>query len=135
MDITTMTLTVFNLIYPIITSKSGKKIRDDFSDAANGTLLEIWEKVKPLFIIEDAIKEAQENPDDLDIQGEIRSILKRKIKNDDLLKDKLKELINKLEKQSEDKKSILIKKSKNVITGNISNVSGNVQIGDQNANE
>ena len=52
-----------------------------------------------------------------------------KLKKDDRLKKEIEEFLSEKVKTN-DEFSIIIKNSKNVVTGNITNVTGNIHIGD-----
>ncbi len=53
MDISILTKSVVKYIFPFIAkNKTIKKIGEEISEAANNSLDELWEKVKPIFIEE-----------------------------------------------------------------------------------
>jgi len=130
MDLATTALTVYNLIKPIITSKPAKEL----AQAAKGSADELWQKVKPWFIIEEKeteeLKDLKENPEDKDFEDAFLAKLKTKLKKDETLRKELEAIINDAEKNGDEQTQIIIKNSKNVVTGNISNVTGNIHIGD-----
>ena len=113
-------------------NKAIKQISSEINEAANTSLIDLWDNIKHIFI-----EEFEENDPDLEepkiVEREIKKMLES-LDEPDL--EKFKHLIERL---NEDKKSgklrtstssINIINSKNTATGNISNIDGNFQIGD-----
>lgn len=132
MDLNVITKKVFELILPFLKSKSIQKVKKDFSEATNNSALEIWEKIKPIFIKEDVTNDLKVNPDDPDLHAEVRSIIKRSIQKDNVMKNELESIIKSIEDST---KGIYIKDSKNILLGNVTDLKGNITIGDSNPNK
>ena len=131
MELTTLAIVTFNLLYSVFTSKSGKIIRGEIADATNNTAIEVWEKIKPIFIEEDKklLDEIKNNPEDVDYQEEFKLKIKRILRNNADLKNQIEEILKKSDQSMIQK--YIIKDSKNVVTGGIKNISGNIDIGDK----
>lgn len=141
MEIGVLAATVFNLIRPIFSNKTVQNIGSELKEATKGSLLELWEKVKPLFIKTIEGKEVkaksliqlEENPDDETAKSFVEKKLETEFyENEDFYKDVLK-VIEKLE-QLEDEKidNIIVRNSKNVFInkGKDVNVGRDLNIGD-----
>lgn len=132
MDAKEMAPKILEFIFPILKMTSLKQIGAEFKEATNTTILEIWDKVKHLFIEE--TEELRANPEDKEIEEEVFNATKKKLRNalgsDDSLKKELENLLAKAEHQESTQGQINIIGSKNVVTGGNFNVSGDFRIGD-----
>lgn len=129
MDFITLSKGIVSTLLPFLKkSKSVEKITNDIKEAADTSLSELWNKVKPIFI-----EEFEENQNELseDVENEdvVGHVLKKTLKKDE---DFAKELSSILDKISPSITNI-VKDSKNVVQGNIS-AGGDVVIGDRTDN-
>lgn len=132
MDIKELSKEIIGLILPIVKLDAVMEIGDDFKDATNGAVRELWAKVKPLFIEEyEALKK---EPDDTDVQTAASMKLKRIMEGEEVLKRELEGLVRKIEHEQpvgfNNSDIITVKKSKNVMIGGTISTSGNVHFGD-----
>ncbi|MCB9276605.1 MAG: 5'-methylthioadenosine/S-adenosylhomocysteine nucleosidase [Lewinellaceae bacterium] len=125
MDANTVAKQAVSLLFPLLKLDSVKQAGKEFRQAIDGTLLEIWNKVKPIFIEE---IEAEDIPDQA--QGAIRSALRRNLEQDDSLKQQLETLLKQLEEKGAGNSSVVIENSKNVVQGSNINVGGDFRLGD-----
>lgn len=136
MDLATLALSVYNFVKPVFTSKAAGQIAGDFKEATKGSMLKLWEKIKPWFIIEEKeieeLKDLKQKPEDKDFEEAFVSKLKAKLKKDEELQAELKAILTEMESGDDEKATIIIKNSKNVATGNFSNITGNITFGDKN---
>ncbi len=128
MDIKELSKQIIGLIIPIVRLDAAQKIGADFKDATNGTVRELWEKVKPLFIEE--YEELKTTPEDADAQTAAGMKLKRVLEREEDLR---KEVVGLVEKAKEEKANtkVAIENSKNVIQGSSISVGGNFHLGDK----
>lgn len=128
MELKELAKQVVDMILPIAKLDAAKEIGEDFKEATNGTLRELWKKVKPLFIEEyEALKK---DPDDSDTQAEARVALRKALNGKDDLKEELEKLL--AEAKKTEGGGVTISNSKNVIQGSNINVGGNFHLGDNN---
>lgn len=133
MELKDLVKQIIELILPVVKMDAAQEIRKDVKDATNGTVRELWQKVKPLFIEE--YEELKKEPEDGDAQAAARNKLKRSLEGKDELKDELEELVKKVNKEHpsgfNNSGTINVKDSNNVmIGGTISTTGGNVHFGD-----
>ena len=132
--ITILAKQVYDFVKPVFLNEATGKIIGDFKEATKGSILELWETIKPLFIIEEKEKNDLINSkDELETQfldEELLAKLKRILVKKPELQDQLKAILSKIENGNDEKGKIIIQNAKNVVTGNISNVQGGLQIGD-----
>lgn len=114
-------------IYALLFPAALKEIRNDFSDATNNEIRQIWQKVKPLFIEE--VEALAKEPDEPDAQAAVRNRLKRELGGDDGLQNELAELLTKSQKRDE-KGAIVVKSSKNILVNSTVTAGGDIRIGD-----
>ena len=130
MDLTTLATTIFNFVKPVILTQ----ITNDFKEATKNTMLHLWNKIKPIFIIEDKdveeLKDIKSAPDDIDFENAFISKLKITIKKDNEFRTELESILLDIENSDNEQAKIIIQNSKNVNTGNISNVVGDIIFGD-----
>ena len=83
-------------------------------------------------VAKESLEQLKSNPEDTEAMGYLKTDLKRALKDDDSLQTQLDELINTFEESSktDEKASTIISNSRNVVLGGISNVTGNIHIGD-----
>ncbi len=66
--LSTLANQLYNLVKPVLANEVTGKIAGDFSAATKGSLLELWGKIKPWFIIDekenDELKKVKEKPED-----------------------------------------------------------------------
>jgi len=124
--------TIMSLVFPFINSKAAKKIAGDLSEAANNTAIDIWDKIKPILIEEDEelLEDIKQNPEDEDYKVELELKIKRILKKNEELKAEIEKILN--ESKEGKVQELLIINSKNVVTGGIKGVTGNIHIGDNN---
>lgn len=128
MDIKELAKQVIALILPIIKMDAVKEIGNDFKDATNGTIRELWQKAKPLFIEEyDTLKN---NPDDSEARGAAANELKNALKDKPALQQELEALVESARK-SQGGATTIIENSKNVISGSNISVGGDFHLGDK----
>ncbi len=126
MDAKTIAQAVVSTLFPLLKLDSVKKAGQELKAAADGTVKEIWEKVKPIFIEE---IEAEDTPEEAKVT--IKSNLRKKLEKDEGLKKELEALL----KQAEDKgvggSQVTISHSKNVVQGSKVNTGGgDFRVGD-----
>lgn len=126
MDAKMLAKEIYSLLFPM--PESFKEIGNDFANAANNEVREIWKKVKPLFIEE--VNALAQSPDDPDTQADVRNKLKRELEGKADFQQELEALLSKAKEQNADKGSTIIINSKNVVTGGNYNVTGDFRIGD-----
>ena len=89
LSLTALAATIYNIVKPIITSKPAK----DLIKAAKGSSEELWEKIKPWFIIEKEeskeIKELKNNPDNEKIEQLIIEKIKEKLETNTSMKNEI----------------------------------------------
>lgn len=127
MDIKELSKEIIGLIMPIVKLDAVQETGGDLEDAADGPARELWAKAKPLFIEEyEALKNA---PDDVDAQADARSGLRRALKGEEGLKNKLEGLVKKMKEDKEGSKAGIVN-SKNVVQGSSISVGGDFRLGD-----
>jgi len=135
MDIKELSKQIIGLILPLVKLDAVNEIGNDFKDAANGSLRELWIKVKPLFIEE--YEELKKHPDDSDAQAAARNKLKRVIEDKEELHKELNTLLEKIKKDAPDSFSNLgkieVKDSQSVMIGGTISAGGNVHFGNKKA--
>lgn len=136
MDLATLALSVYNFVKPVFTSKVAGKIAGDFKEATKGSMLKLWEKVKPWFIIEekDGEKETKElervkkAPEDTDYQEAFINELKIQLKENPEIAKEIEAILTEMEKGDDEKAKIIIKHCKNVNAGTMGD---NAHVGDK----
>ncbi|MBK8565943.1 MAG: 5'-methylthioadenosine/S-adenosylhomocysteine nucleosidase [Saprospiraceae bacterium] len=132
MDVKELSKQIIGLILPIVKLDAVKEIGDDFKDATNGTVRELWKKVKPLFIEE--YEELKKEPDDVDAQADARSELKRALEGKEDLKREIEGLVKRIKEEKpsgfNNSGTITVNKAKNVMIGGSISADGNVYFGD-----
>ncbi len=129
MDFITLSKGIVSTLLPFLKkSKSVEKITNDIKDAADTSLSELWNKVKPIFI-----EEFEEAPDQLSVDVEeeaaVGHVLKKTLRKDEEFAKELSSILDKISPSITN----IVKDSKNVVQGNIS-AGGNVEIGDRTDN-
>jgi nucleoside phosphorylase len=125
MDAKTLAKEIYGLLFPM--PESVKEIGNDFANAVNNEIREIWKRVKPL--LKHELEDLQINPHDSDLQGAVRTKLKYALMdNSDLMND-INTFINKIYDQN-----VYLKKTenKNAIINSSVKVKGNFHLGDIN---
>ena len=125
MDAKTLAKEVVATLFPLLKLDSIKQIGKEFRQAADGSILAIWEQVKPIFIEE---IEAEDEPEQA--QGAIRSALRKKLDGDDSLRQQLEALLKVAEAKGAAGNTVTISNSKNVVQGSNINVGGDFRVGD-----
>ncbi|MEL6942206.1 MAG: hypothetical protein AAFO82_06020 [Bacteroidota bacterium] len=128
-----LTKELMSLFVPILKLESVNQIGEEFKEATNTSILEMWEKVRPLFIEE--IEELKSDPEDEEVLEEsrvgMRKKLRKALEENDVLKKQLESLINQTnEKDVQGMVSIV--NSKNVVQGSTITVGGDFNLGDKN---
>ena len=127
MDAKTLAKEIVSTVFPLLKLDSVQQIGKEFKHAADGSILEIWEKVKPWFIEE---IEAGDSPEET--RGAIGSALRKELNKDEALKQQLESLLKKAaEKGATGSSKVVIKDSKNVVQGSTINVGGDFRVGDE----
>jgi nucleoside phosphorylase len=117
---------VVSLLFPLLKLDSVQQIGQEFKEATDSTILEIWEKVKPVFIEEIG---AEDDPNDAQVA--IRSSLRKElIKREPLKKELISLLRQAQEKNLINETTINISNSKNVVQGSTIKVKGDFHLGD-----
>lgn len=132
MDVKEMTPKIVDSIFPILLKAAGKQTDAGTKEAANTADSEIWEKVKHLLV--EQIKDLEANPDNTEIENDtkvvVKTVLRRALEANESLKNELESILSKTPHQEPTQAKIIIKDSKNVVTGGNFNVSGDFRIGD-----
>lgn len=118
---------IFALIFPIIKMEASQKIGKEFSEATNTTIMELWSKVKPLFIEE--FEDLKLDTSDEDAQGAVRHKLRKVLTDKEELQKELTALVNLA--KSTPQGGMSISKGKNIVQGSNISVGGNLHIGDK----
>jgi len=139
MDSKKLAKEVVKLIFPLLNFSSVKEIGSQIKEATNTSILEIWDKVSPIFIEEfEAEKDAGEDTEDQEVQKTLKSSietqLKRYFSKDTELSKTIDTILQEYNKSSE-KKSNSISNSKNIIQGSSINVQGDFRLGDNNSKD
>ena len=124
MDAKTIAKQIVSIIFPFLQLDSIKLIGKEFRQATDGTIQEIWEKVRPIFIEE---VEAEDTPEEAQVA--IRSSLRKELEKNDELKQQMAALLKQVEKTDTGSK-VIITDSKNVVQGSNIHVGGDFQVGD-----
>ncbi len=123
MDLTTLATTIFEIVTPVITNK---KVQE-FSK-------KIWEKVTPWFTKDekenDILKKLKKDPENELYQKRLFIELEMILDENPEFRKELETLINDAEKNGDEQTRTLIHNSKNIVTGNIQNITGSIHIGD-----
>ena len=88
---------VVSLLFPILKLDAIKDIGNEFKEATNNSIKEIWEKVRPIFIeeMEGLSKEELQNEETkIEIRGAIKSSLKNKLNQEESLRRELLKLVS-----------------------------------------
>lgn len=94
MDSKQLIRAIAELIFPIVKLASVKKIGTDLREAADTSILALWDRVKPLFIEE--IEELREEPEDTDVQEDVKGKVRSKLRNAAKINPKLKQELEQL---------------------------------------
>lgn len=127
MDLKLLATKAFTLIVPVLKSKAAKTICEDFTEAINNEIIDLWEnKLKKIFIItaKKQTETLEKEPDNKNAQEDLTNLLKMALENDEDLQKKIYQLTEKVENE----KPGYIKKH------NILTVSGDGAIGIQDSN-
>jgi hypothetical protein len=133
--LSTLANQVYDLIKPILANKVTSTIAGDFSAATQGTLLELWGKIKPWFIIDEKeneeLKKVKDKPEDpIYIHGFTSKLLTLLHENPEM-RQEIEALIKKMENGANEKDRYIISNNKNfMIGGSITGVKGPVHFGD-----
>jgi hypothetical protein len=132
--LSTLANQVYNLVKPILANEVTGKIAGDLSTATKGSLLELWGKIKPWFIIEEKeseeLKKVKEKPDDpIYVNGFISKLLTFLHEHPEM-RGEVEALLKKMENSDDQNTRATITNSKNINFGDITGVTGNVHIGD-----
>ncbi|MFM9946972.1 MAG: hypothetical protein ACKV1O_03465 [Saprospiraceae bacterium] len=137
MDVTALTLLakkVYAFVKPVFTNEVAGEIIGDFKEATKGSMRELWAKIKPWFIIDeketDELKKVKEKPEQEIYDEAFVSRLRVLLHENPEMQKELEAMLTKIENGDDEKAKIIITNSRNVNTGNISNVTGGVRIGD-----
>lgn len=125
MDAKTLAKEIYALLFPL--PESIREIGNDFANAGNNEIREIWKKVKPLFIEE--VEELAKDPEDVDAQAGVRNGLKKALEGEEELRGELAELVE-MAKSRGAAASISVVNSKNVVAGSSIQVGGDFRVGD-----
>jgi nucleoside phosphorylase len=127
MDIKELSREIIGLILPVVKLDAVQEIKEDFKDGTNGTIRELWAKVKPLFIEE--YEELKKAPGDADAQTAASMKLKRELEKREDLRQAIEGLIKRA-KQENASSGVVIQHSKNVVQGSSISVGGDFRLGD-----
>lgn len=128
MDAPTIAKTAYSLIRPFFgKNKAISKITADITDAANTSLLELWEFIKPIFI------EEFEKDDQLTEKAEKEDIavheIEKRIDKDAVLKSSLEQRLLAIEKEAGARGGTIIGSGNILNNGDISGVQGDIMFG------
>ncbi len=123
MDEKTIAQKIVSTLFPLLRLDSVKEIGQEFREATDGAIKEIWEKVRPIFIEE---IESEETPEEA--KGAVKVSLREKLKQDSKLKQQLENLLDPGKASAGNQ--VRIENSKNVVQGSNIKADGNIQIGD-----
>lgn len=93
-------------IFPIVKLEAAETIKDELADATNTSILELWEKVKPLFIEE--FEDVKADLEDEDAQGAARTKIKKALEQDENLKTEIETLLAKTDAASSNQGGITV---------------------------
>lgn len=105
---------VWKTIFPIAKLEAVGTIQKEIAEATNTSILELWAKIKPLFIEE--FEAIQKDPTDEDIQAAARVKIRQALENDDNLKKEITDLLAKTEKGNTSKSGMHINNQGATIT-------------------
>lgn len=128
MDAPTIAKTAYSLIKPFFgKNKAISKITSDITEAANTSLLELWEFIKPIFI------EEFQKDDHLTDKAEKEDIavheIEKRIDKDADLKSALEQRLQAIEKQTGSKGGTIIGSGNVINNGDVNHTQGDVIIG------
>lgn len=125
MDAKMLAKEIYSLLFPL--PESIKEIGNDFANAGNNEVREIWKRVKPLFIEE--VGALAKSPEDADVQADVRNKLKKELEGKEGVREELAAMLEKA-KASGHNTSISVVNSKNVVAGSTISVGGDFRLGD-----
>ena len=133
--LSTLANQLYNLVKPVLANEVTGKIAGDFSAATKGSLLELWGKIKPWFIIDekenDELKKVKEKPEDPIYVNGFTSKLLTLLHENPEMRQEIEALLKKMEESEDEQAKNIISNSKNfMIGGSITGVKGNVHFGD-----
>jgi len=136
--LSTLANQLYNLVKPVLANEVTGKIAGDFSAATKGSLLELWGKIKPWFIIDekenDELKKVKDKPEDpIYVHGFTSKLLTFLHENPEM-RQEIEALIKKMEEGDDDQARIIIKDGKNINAGKITAGRDSI-IGDININQ
>ncbi|MCB0614435.1 MAG: hypothetical protein KDC75_14055, partial [Phaeodactylibacter sp.] len=121
---------IVTTLFPLLKLDSVKQIGKEFRQATDGSILEMWEKVKPLFIEE---IEAEDTPEEAQVA--IGSALRKALNKDEKLKQELEALLKQAAEKGVAGSTVAITNSKNVVQGSNISVGGDFRVGDDIAQQ
>ena len=130
MDTKTLAKQIVTTLFPLLKLDSVKQIGKEFRQATDGSILEMWEKVKPLFIEE---IEAEDTPEEAQVA--IGSALRKALNKDEKLKQELEALLKQAAEKGVAGSTVAISNSKNVVQGSDIRVGGDFRVGDDIAQQ
>lgn len=119
---------VVSILFPILKLDSIKKIGKEFKEATNGTINDIWEKVRPIFIEEVDNYESSDLKKErtaIKFEGAVESRLKEQLEKKDDFKSRLENLLKSM-KENENKNESGISVQTGNISGGIVNTFGSM---------
>ena len=127
MDLTTLALSVYNFVKPVFTSKVAGQIAGDFKEATKGSMLELWGKIKPWFIIEEKegeketkeLERVKKAPDDSDYQEAFINELKIQLKENPEMAKEIEAILTKMEKGDDEQAKTIIRDAGAVVFGSM----------------
>lgn len=125
MDTKTIAKQVVSILFPLLNLDSVKEIGKEFKEATDGSVRELWEKVKPVFIEEIEVEENLEEQ-----QVAIRTSLRKEMKDNNQFKQDLESILKSLIMKETEGSGVNITNSKNVVQGSNISVGGDFRIGD-----
>lgn len=134
--LTALATKIYGFVKPVIKSELGQEIAGDFKDATKGSMRELWQKVKPIFIIDDneseELKGVKSDPENPLVDDVFLTKLRLKLSKDQTLREELEAMLNQLEQSDDPAVGVVIKHSvvQKSNFGNFSNVQGGIQFGD-----
>jgi hypothetical protein len=113
MDMDILSLLMGYVLKGIKKSKVTETVTTDFKEALNNDLIELWKKIKPIFIVEDKklVEKIENNPDDDIAQAGLKYKLYQKLEDTEF-KEMVSGIIEKIQKLEKENNSKIVKNNK-----------------------
>lgn len=94
MTLKEITAELWEIVFPVLKLEAVGTIKAEIAEATNTSIMELWDKVKPIFIEE--FEEVKADLEDTDVQGAARTKIKKTLQNNDALKNEIMALLEKV---------------------------------------